>query len=49
MPPQKKIYMNDSKLSYKKEIKKNKEIIKYLISTKTTKEIDTTISSLIIS
>ena len=47
MPPQKKIYMNDSKLlSYKREIKNNKEIIKYLISTKTKKEIDTILSKL---
>ena len=42
--------MTDSKLlSYKRKVENNKEIIKDLISTKTTKEIDTTISSLIIS
>ena len=37
--------MNDSKLlSYKREIKNNKEIIKYLKSKKTKKEIDTILS-----
>ena len=42
--------MTENKLqNYRREIRNNKEIIKYLISTKTTKEIDTTISSLIIS
>tara|TARA_B110001469_G_scaffold80046_1_gene75725 strand:- start:44 stop:166 length:123 start_codon:yes stop_codon:yes gene_type:complete len=39
--------MTDSKLfSYEKEIKNNKEIIKYLKSKKTKKEIDTILSKL---
>ena len=39
--------MTDSKLlSYKREVENNKEIIKYLKSKKTKKEIDTILSKL---